>query len=131
MAIELICLLHEAVFSDSTTIIINVISGIPVIDQLRLEHVTEVSNQLILTCTAQNDPDSPHPLEITWYKGDNQLINGQDGRYRISYIRDELNNLTIAILTVSHVQKGDAGQYSCRVSPGDISSETTVIVKCE
>ena len=100
------------------------------IHQLQPEHMTEVSNQLLLTCTAQNDPDSPHPLEITWYKGDTQLTNGQDGRYQITYIHGA-DNVTIAILTVSRVQKDDAGQYSCQVRPGDVSTETTVVVNCE
>ena len=97
------------------------------IHQLRPEHVTQVSGQLVLTCTAQNDPDSPHPLEITWYKGDSQLT---DGRYRISYIHGA-DNVTITILAVSSVQKDDAGLYTCRVSPGNISTETTVVVRCK
>lgn len=90
--------------------------------------MTEVSNQLLLTCTAQNDPDSPHPLEMTWHKDDTQLTNG--GRYRISYVHG-IDNVIIAILTVSRVQKDDTGQYSCRVSPGDISTQTTVVVNCK
>lgn len=99
------------------------------IHEMQPQHVTEVSAQkFLLTCTAQNDPDSPHPLEITWYKGDNQLTDGQ--RYRISYIYAS-GSITISTLTISHVQKGDAGQYSCRIRPGDISTETTVVVNCK
>ena len=95
---------------------------------MRSEHATQVSNQLLLTCTAQNDPDSPHPLEMTWHKDDTQLTDG--GRYQISSIHG-INNVIISILTISRVQKDDAGQYSCRVSPGEASTETTVVVNCE
>lgn len=98
---------------------------------MQSEHTTEVSSRLVLTCTVQNDPDSPHPLEITWYKGDdNMLSNSQDGRYEISQLSGQ-DNITIAILKVLQVQKDDAGRYSCHISPGDISTETTVVVKCE
>lgn len=104
-------------------------TGFPMVHKMREEHVTEVgASQLVLTCTAQNDPDSPHPLEMSWYKDDTQLHRGV--RYRISNILGS-NGVNISILTISGVQKDDAGQYSCRVSPGDISTETTVVVNCK
>ena len=98
---------------------------------LQSKHTAEVSSRLLMTCTARNDPRSPHPLEIAWYRGDDQLNNTQDGRYEISYLRNTFNNVTIALLTISQIQKDDAGQYGCRVQPGDVSSETTVTVNCK
>ena len=88
---------------------------------------TEEERQLVLSCTIVNDPDSPHPPEITWYKGDMQL---RDGRYRITNING-IGNIFISVLTISRVQKDDAGQYSCLVTPGNISTETTVVVNCK
>ena len=96
---------------------------------MRPEHVAELpATKIVLTCTAQNDQDSPHPLEMVWYKGENQLSSGH--RYRISYIHAS-DNVTISILKISDVQKQDAGQYSCLIRPGDISTETMVVVKCK
>lgn len=98
--------------------------------RMRQQYVTKVSTLLIMSCTAQNDQDSPHPLEITWYKGNIQLNDGLDERYIFSYIHTS-TNITIASLTISSVQKDDAGQYSCRVQPGDLSTETEVVVNCK
>lgn len=98
------------------------------VHRMRAEHVAEVSEQLVLTCTAQNDPDSPHPLEMAWYKGNTQLH--YEERYRISNIIGS-NSVNISILTISDVQKDDAGRYSCRVRPGGISTETRVVVNCK
>ena len=104
-------------------------TGFPMVHKMREEHVTEVgASQLVLTCTAQNDPDSPHPLEMSWYQGDTQLHRGL--HYRISNILRS-NGVNKSILTIPGVQKDDAGQYRCRVSPGDISTETTVVVNCK
>ena len=104
------------------------IAGIPMVHQMITEHVAKVSEQLVLSCTAQNDPDSPHPLEMAWYKGNSQLHRGQ--RYTIRNILAS-NNITISTLTITDVQKDDAGRYSCCVKPGDISTETTVVVNCK
>ena len=103
------------------------------VHQMKAEHVANVSEKLVLTCTAQNDPDSPHPLEMAWYKGNTQLHRGQ--RYTIRNILASnifaSNNIIISTLTITDVQKDDAGRYSCRVKPGDISTETTVVVNCK
>ena len=106
------------------------ITDIPRISQLESQYVVDLSGTLFIDCTAQNDPDSPHPLELTWYKGDNQLMDGLNERYQITSV-PERNNIAIVTLGISRVQKDDAGQYSCRVNPGDISTETTVVVNCK
>ena len=57
-------------------------------------------------------------------------MDGQNERYQISS-EPERDNIAIVTLEISHVQKDDAGQYSCQVNPGDISTETTVVVNCK
>lgn len=98
---------------------------------LRSEYIVEVSATLWMTCAAQNDEDAPHPLEITWYKGNTLVKNGMEGgRYRISVIRAR-NNIIISNLMVSNIMRSDGGQYSCRVEPGNVRSETIVTVHCK
>jgi len=98
---------------------------------LRPEYSVEVSSTLWMTCAAQNDVDAHRPLEITWYKGNTLVTHGMDGgRYLISFIH-ALNNITISNLMVTNVTRSDEGHYSCRIQPGNIQSNTTVIIHCE
>jgi len=84
-----------------------------------------------MTCAAQNDVDAHRPLEISWYKRNTLVTDGMDGsRYQINSIR-ALNNITISTLMISNVTRSDAGHYSCLVQPGNIQSNTTVIIQCE
>ena len=98
---------------------------------LRSEYTVEVNTTLWITCAAQNDEDARHPLEITWYKGNTLVTHGMDeGRYLISFVH-AVNNITISNLMVSNMIRSDAGHYSCRIQPGNIQSNTTVIVHCK
>jgi len=98
--------------------------------QKKEKYVAQESSQLVLSLTVQNDPDSPHPLEVTWYKGDNRLSNDQEERYHFSIIHAS-NNIIIASFRISGVQKGDAGQFSCRIQPGNLSAGIELVVNCK
>ena len=86
--------------------------------------MSQVGNKASLVCTAVNDVDAIHPLQISWYKG-NHLIE-QNGIHIIP------QNNTL-ILFFDPVNRTDDGIYTCRASNRNDSfseAKTKLTVQC-
>ena len=82
-----------------------------------------------LICSAVNDVDAIHPLQIYWYKGDKLVM--ADGNRIILYDEgDRCVSLTLLLDPVNHT---DDGVYTCRAFNRNNSfseSKTTLTVQC-
>ena len=85
-----------------------------------------------LICSAVNDVDAIHPLQIYWYKG-NKLVT-PNGRHIILY--SETDNATRQLnstLLLDPVNRTDDGVYTCRAfNRNDSFSESnaTLTIQC-
>ena len=85
-----------------------------------------------MICSAVNDVDAIHPLQIYWYKG-NKLVT-PNGRHILLY--NETDNATRQLnstLLLDPVNRTDDGVYTCRAFNHIDSvseSKTTLIVQC-
>ena len=89
-------------------------------------------NKINLICSAINDVDAIHPLQIYWYKG-NKVVT-PNGKYIILYNEtDNASRLVNSTLLLDPVNHTDDGVYTCRAfNRNDSSSEsnTTLTVQC-
>ena len=79
-----------------------------------------------LICSAVNDVDAIHPLQINWYKG-----VSSDGKPII--LHDEGGKRLNSTLLLDPVNRTDDGVYTCRVFNRNDSfseSNTTLTVQC-
>ena len=82
-----------------------------------------------LICSAVNDVDAIHPLQIYWYKGDRLVI--PDGKRIILY--DEGGRCLNSTLLLDPVNRTDDEVYTCRAFNHNDSfseSKTTLTVQC-
>ena len=84
-------------------------------------------------CNATNDGDAIDPVQISWYKGTQQLK--PDGNHVIIYSKH--NNITDqihSILVLDSVNITDDGEYFCRAFNNPLcytESKTNLIVECK
>ena len=89
--------------------------------------MSQVGSKVSLVCTAVNDVDAIHSLQISWYKG-NHLIE-QNGIHIIY----QNNTLVQGVLIFDSVNRTDDGIYTCRASNRNDSfseSKTELTVQC-
>ena len=89
-------------------------------------------NKVNMICSAINDVDAIHPLQIYWYKGD-KLIT-PNGKNIILYNEtDNASRLVNSTLLLDPVNRNDDGVYTCRAFNRNDSfseSNTTLTVQC-
>ena len=89
-------------------------------------------DKLNLICSAVNDVDAIHPLQIYWYKGD-KLVT-PNGKNIILYNEADIASRQVnSTLLLDPVNRTDDGVYTCRVfNHNDSFSElkTTLTVQC-
>ena len=81
--------------------------------------MSQVGDKVNLVCTAINDVDAIHSLQINWYKGDKKQNGSQQ------------NNTSI--LFFDSVNRTDDGIYTCRASNRNDSfseAKTNLTVQC-
>ena len=79
-----------------------------------------------MICSAVNDVDATHPLQINWYKG-NELVK-PNNRHIILYneITNTSNQLNSTLL-LDPVHRNDNGVYTCRAfNHNDSFSESKI-----
>ena len=89
--------------------------------------MSQVGNKVSLVCTAVNDVDAIHSLQISWYKG-NYLIE-QNG----IHIIHQNNTLVQGVLFFDSVNRTDDGIYTCQASNRNDSfseAKTKLTVQC-
>ena len=89
-------------------------------------------DKVSLICSAVNDVDSIHPLQINWYKG-NKLVT-QNGKHIILYNEtdNDFRQLNSTLL-LDPVNRTDDRVYTCRAFNRNDSfseSKTTLTVQC-
>ena len=105
-------------------------TGPPIIKFIS-NHTTSIEGKKVnLICSAVNDVDAIHPLQIYWYKG-NVTPNGSH-----IIIYNEIDNTTKQLnstLLLDPVNRTDDGVYTCRAFNRNDSfseSNTTLTVQC-
>ena len=89
-------------------------------------------NKVNLICSAVNDVDAIHPLQIYWYKRD-KLVT-PNGKHIILYNEtDNASRKVNSTLLLDPVSLTDVGTYTCRAFNRKDSfseSKTTLTVQC-
>ena len=107
-------------------------TGPPVIKFISNDTMSPEGDKVNLICSAVNDVDAIHPLQIYWYKG-NKLVT-PNGRPII--LHSETDNATRQLnstLLLDPVNRTDDGVYTCRAFNRNDSfseSNTTLIIQC-
>jgi len=82
-------------------------------------------------CNATNDIDTPHPVQVNWYK-DNQLLRS-DGGHVLVYSKLNTSNEIVSVLLIDPVNHTDDGEYTCRSFNDPLyftEVTTTLTVEC-
>ena len=89
-------------------------------------------DQVNLTCSATNDVDAIHSLQINWYKGNKLLIpNGKS--IKLNNKTDTASRQLNSTLQYGSVNRTDDGVYTCRAFNHDDSfseSKTNLTIEC-
>ena len=89
-------------------------------------------DKISLICSAVNDADSIHPLQIYWYK-ENKLVT-RNWKHIILYNEtDNASRQLNSTLLLDPVNRTDDGVYTCRAFNHNDSfseSKTTLTVQC-
>ena len=107
-------------------------TGPPIIKFISNDTLSPEGDKVTLICSAVNDVDAIHPLQIYWYKG-NKLVT-PNGRHIILY--NETDNATRQLnstLLLDPVNHTDDGVYTCRAFNRNDSfsgSNITLTVQC-
>ena len=75
--------------------------------------VSVEGNKVSLTCTAINDIDAIHSLQVNWYKG-NQLLIPNENRVTVHNKTDETSRQLNSTLLLDPVHRSDHGIYTFR-----------------
>ena len=106
--------------------------GPPIIKFISNHTMSPEGDKVNLICSAVNDVDAIHPLQIYWYKG-NKLVTS-NGSHIILY--NETDNATRQLnstLLLDPVNRTDNGVYTCRAFNRNDSfseSQTNLTVQC-
>ena len=88
-------------------------TGPPIIKFITNHTVKQEGQKVNLICSAVNDFDAIHPLQINWYKGNKLVI--QIERQVVLYIApDNVSREQNLTLTIDQVNHTDDGEYTCR-----------------
>ena len=107
-------------------------TGPPIIKFITNHTMSPEGDKVNLICSAVNDVDSIHPLQIHWYKG-NKLVT-RNGKHIILY--NETDNASRQLnltLLLDPVNRTDDGVYTCRAFNRNDSfseSKTNLTVQC-
>ena len=95
--------------------------------------VSVEGDKVSLLCTAINDINANHSLQINWYKG-NQIVIPNGRRIIVHNKTDKTSMQLNSTLLFDPVNRNDHGIYNCRALnyPPDCYSEciTNLIVQC-
>jgi len=87
-----------------------------------------------LSCNATNDPDAVHPLQIHWYNSYGDQVTS-DGEHVLVYnFTDPDSDQAQSMILFDHVNRTDAGIYTCRAfnDPNSTVNENiTLTVECK
>ena len=96
-------------------------------------HTVSVEGEAVnLTCTAINDVDAIHSLQVNWYKG-NQLIVPDGKRIIIHNKSDKASRRLTSTLFFDPVNHIDDGRYTFKAlndQDSDSESKIYLVVQC-
>ena len=121
--------------SPATYTCVNLFADVEVTVDLLSENITNGSvihgNDVVLTCNVTNPPNVSRPLNITWFRGDDMLVN-KSGKLEIVGVNNNTLRLTIRDIQDTAI---DEGIYACeaynREPPDAVRENIIVDVICE
>ncbi|CAH1243113.1 PTPRA [Branchiostoma lanceolatum] len=96
----------------------------PAVTQHPQNQTVTLDQSATFTCVIGGDPTP----SVTWYKDSAEISTG--GRFNLGETTDDLQNTVTSTVTISGIQRGDNGQYTCKGtnSAGTESSEAASLI---
>ena len=110
----------------------NIHIGPPIMKFISNNTMSLEGDKVNLICSAVNDVDAIHPLQIYWYKG-NKLVTPNGRHIKLYNETDNATRQLNSTLLLDPVNHTDDGVYTCRAfNHNDLFSEsnTTLTVQC-